>query len=181
MISSVAIAAPQTISIGPNCFIGGIVTPEHAAAGRDEHLAVVAQVAGEEDHDRDLGELGGLEGDAADVDVEVGAVDLLADPRQARQHGREDADRGDRVAVALEHADAVRAQREDRGGEQDQPDHHPLRLLARQHGVDAVDHHDPHAREHGDEREQVGVGVGQREADHEVRRQAQRRGTAARS
>ncbi len=27
MISSVAIAAPQMISIGPNCFIGGIVSP----------------------------------------------------------------------------------------------------------------------------------------------------------
>ena len=83
------------------------------------------------------------------------------------------ADRGDRVAVALEHAHAPAAQREDRGREQDQPDHHPLRLLAGQHGVDSVDHHDSHAREHRDEREQVGIGVRQRETDHEVRRQAQ--------
>ena len=96
--------------------------PEHAPAGGDEHLAVVAQVAGEEDHDRDLRELGRLEGDAADVDVQVGAVDLLADPRQARQHRHADRDRRDRVAISLEHAHARAAQREDRGGEQHQPD-----------------------------------------------------------
>ncbi len=60
---------------------------EHAAAGRDEDLAVVVEVAREEDHDRHLRELGGLEGDAADVDVEVGAVDLLADAGQAGQDG----------------------------------------------------------------------------------------------
>ncbi len=107
------------------------------------------------------------------MDRQVGAVDLLADARQARQHGHADADRGDRVAVALEHPHPAAPQCEDRGGEQDQPDDHPLRLLASQHRIDAVDHHDPHAREHRHEREQVGVGVGQREADHQMRGQAQ--------
>ena len=147
--------------------------PEHAPPRGHEDLAVVAQVAGEEDHDRDLRELRRLEGDAADVDVEVRAVDLLADAGQARQHRHADADQRDRVAVALEHAHAALAQREDRRREQHQPEHHPLRLLARERRFDAVDHHDPDAREHGHQREQVGVRVGQREADHEVRGQAQ--------
>jgi len=77
------------------------------------------------------------------------------------------------VAVALEHAHAAPTQRDDRGGEQDEPDDHPLRLLARQHGIDPVDHHDADARQHGGEREQVGIGVRQRKADHQMRGQAQ--------
>ncbi len=107
------------------------------------------------------------------MDVEVGAVDLRADAGQARQDRHADPDGGDRVAVALEHAHAAPAQRDDRGGEEDESDDHPLRLLARQHGIDAVDHHDPDAREHGGEREQVGIGVRQRKADHQMRGQAQ--------
>ena len=94
-------------------------------------------------------------------------------PGSARQHRDPDADQRDRVAVAFEHADAALAQREDRRREQHQPEHHPLRLLARERRFDAVDHHDPDAGQDGHEREQVGVGVRQRVADHEVRSQAQ--------
>ena len=65
-----------------------------------------------------------------ELDAEVGAVDLLADPRHARQQQQQQADQRDRVAVALEHAEV--AQQQDRRREQDQPDHEPLRLLARQ-------------------------------------------------
>ena len=107
------------------------------------------------------------------MDRQVGAVDLPADARQPRQHRHRDAHGGDRVAVALEHAHAAAAQREDRGRKQHQADDHPLCLLARQHGVYAIDHHDPDAGEHGGEREQVGVRVRQREADHQVRGKAQ--------
>ena len=64
----------------------------------DQHLAVLAQVAGEEDDDRDLRELGRLEGERADLDPEVGAVDLLADPRQARRQQQQQPDRGDRCS-----------------------------------------------------------------------------------
>ena len=67
--------------------------PEHAPRPDDQHLAVLAQVAGEEDDDRDLRELGRLEGERADLDPEVGAVDLLADPRQARRQQQQQADR----------------------------------------------------------------------------------------
>ena len=106
------------------------------------------------------------------ADAEVGAVDLLADHRHARQQQQQQAGGRDRVAVALEHAEV--AQEDDRRREQDQPDDEPLRLLARERLVDPVDHDEPEAGEHRDEREQVRVGVRQRRADHEVPAQAER-------
>ena len=146
---------------------------EHAAACGDKDLAVVAQVAGEEDHDCDLRELGRLEGHAAEVDREVRAVDFAPDPRQARQERRDDADQGNRVPVALEHAYAPLSQRDHRRREEHQSEDHPLRLLARQHRIDPVDHHDADARQHRRERQDVRVGVGERHAQHDVRQQAQ--------
>ena len=50
-----------------------------------EHLALLAQVRGEEDDERDLPELARLELERADVDPEPRAVDRLADHGQARQ------------------------------------------------------------------------------------------------
>ncbi len=138
---------------------------------RDQQLARVAQVAGQEDDDRDLGELGGLEGQRAELHAEVGAVDALADPGHAREQQEQDPGHRDRVAVALE--DAVVAQQDDRRREQDQPEHEPLRLLAGERLVDPVDHHQPEAGEHREQREQVRVGVGQREAQHDVGDEAQ--------
>ncbi len=79
--------------------------------------------------------------------------------------------RGDRVAVPLEHAQV--AQQQDRRGEQDQPDDEPLRLLARELLVDPVDDDEAEAGEHRDEREQVRVGVRQREAQEQVPGEAQ--------
>ena len=76
MKTSISIAAPQTTSSGPKCFSGGIVRPSDPPRGDREHLALLGQVAGEEDDDADLRQLGGLEGDRADVDAQVGAVDL---------------------------------------------------------------------------------------------------------
>ena len=145
--------------------------PRHAPRSLDQHLPRVAQVGGEEDDDRDLAELGGLEGDRPEVDAQVGAVDLRADPRHARQEEQDQARRGDRVAVALEHAQV--AQQQDGRREQRQADHEPLRLLARQLLVDAVDDDEPEARQHGDQREHVRVGVRQREAQEQVAREAE--------
>ena len=47
----------------------------------DQHVAHVAQVAGQEDDDRELGELGGLELDRAELDGQERAVDLRSDAR----------------------------------------------------------------------------------------------------
>ena len=115
---------PQTTSSGPKCFSGGSVTPKHAPRREHQHLARVAQVAREEDDDRELGELRRLHGQRADVDREVGAVDRR---EQARQQQQADAAERDQVAVALELA--VVAQGDDRRDEQCQADHEPLRLL----------------------------------------------------
>ena len=136
-----------------------------------EDVAGLAQVAREEDDDPELRELGRLELDRAELDREEGAVDLRADARQARQHEQGDAAGRDQVAVALQHV--VVADQQDRGAEEDEPDHEPLRLLARQLRVDPVDQHEPDRRQQGGEREQVRVGVGQARADEQVRDDAQ--------
>jgi hypothetical protein len=68
----------------------------------------------------------------------------------------------------------VVAQRDDRRREDDQPDDEPLRLFAREVLVEAVEHDEAEAGQHRDEREEVGVGVGQRHAQHEVCGQAER-------
>ena len=136
----------------------------------DEHLTRVVEVARQEDDDRDLGELGGLELDRADLHRQEGAVHLLADPGQARKEQERQTARGDGVAVALE--DAVVAQENDRCDEQHQSDDEPLRLLARELLVDPVDHHQPERGEHRGEREQVRVRVGKARADEDVREHA---------
>ena len=79
--------------------------------------------------------------------------------------------RRDQVAVALEHV--VVADQEDRGAEEDEPDHEPLRLLARELGVDPVDEDEPDRRQQRGEREQVRVGVRQPRADEQVGDDAQ--------
>ncbi len=139
---------------------------------RRQRLSVVTQVGGQEDHQPELSELGGLEGDPRKVNAQVGAVHLLAEvghPRQQQQHQRGD---HDEISVVLELA--VVPQPEHGGGEQRQAQHEPLRLLSRQGGaVDAVDHHDAEAGQHGDQREDEGIGVRQRDADEDVPGQAQ--------
>ena len=87
-----------------------------------------------------------------------------ADPRQARRQQQQQPDRGDRVAVALEHV--VVAQELDRQREEDQAEDEPVGLVAGQAFVDPVDHHQAERGQQRDQREQVGVGVGQ--ADPQV-------------
>ncbi len=132
---------------------------EHPTGPDDQHLAVLAQVAGEEDDDADLRELGWLEGKRADLHPEVGAVDLLTDPRQTRCQQQQQTYPGDRVPVALEHV--VLAQEVDRQGEEDEAEHEPVGLVAGEPLVDPVDHHQPESGQQGNQREEVGVGVGQ--------------------
>ena len=134
-------------------------------------LTRIAQVAGQEDDQSDLGELGRLKDEhAGDPDTEVGAVDLRAQPRHPWQQQQQQRHRHDRVAVALELA--VVPKRDDRDREQRQPQHEPLRLLAREGRIDPVDHHDPEAGQQRDQGEHVRVGMGQRHPDHDVPSQA---------
>ena len=146
--------------------------PEDPPRADDEQLARVAQVAGQEDDQADLGELRRLEDEQArDADPEVGAVGGVADDREARQHHQPQRHGDDHVAVALELA--VVAEGDDRDREQDESEHEPLGLLAGQGRVDPVDHHQAEAGQDGHQREQVGIGVGQRHAQEDVPGQAQ--------
>ena len=78
----------------------------------------------------------------------------------------------DQVPVALEHVVVV--EEGDRQHEEDQADDEPVRLIAGQALVDPVEHHQPDRRQQRDEREQVGVGVGEAEAQEDVRGEADR-------
>ena len=67
--------------------------PQHAARADHQHVAALDQVAGEEDDDAELRELGRLKRERPDVDAQVGAVHLRADPGQPRQQQQADARR----------------------------------------------------------------------------------------
>jgi len=146
--------------------------PHEPPRAEHEHLPRVAQVAREEDDDRDLRELRRLEGERPEVRAEVGAVDLAADPGQPGQDQHPDAGQRDHVAVALEDRDV--AQQDDRRGEQEEARDEPLRLLAGQRLVDPVDDDQAEARQRGNQREQVRVRVRERHAHDDMARNAER-------
>src|SRR5260221_6151215 len=138
----------------------------------DQHLTVLAQVAGEKDDDADLRELGRLEGKRPDLHAEVGAVDLLTDPGQPWRQQQQQPDHRDRIAVALEHV--VVAQELDRQCEEDKAKHEPVRLIAGQALVDPVDHHQPEGGQQGNQGEEVGIGVRQSQPQVDVGSDADR-------
>ena len=76
--------------------------PEVLQASLGEHLPLLAEVAGEEDDQHDLGQLAGLELDSADVHPQAGAVDPLADQRESGQEEEPDRRQPEEVLVALE-------------------------------------------------------------------------------
>ena len=98
--------APQAIATGPRYF------EVHRLEG--QRLAVLDEVAGEEDGEGDLGELAGLEADRPDLDPDLGAADLLAETGHERQQQQHDADEQERVAVAGEVAGPAH---DDEGGD----------------------------------------------------------------
>jgi hypothetical protein len=64
---------------------------EDPARAQHHHLSSVAQVAGQEDDQPDLGELRRLKAQpAGDLDLQVGPVDLLADAREAGEHEQDE-------------------------------------------------------------------------------------------
>ena len=91
---------------------------------------------------------------------------------QPRHHQQDQAAGDDQVPVALE--DEVVLEQDDRRHEEEQADDEPVRLIAGEGLVDPVEHHQPDRREQGDEREQVRVGVGQPDAQEDVRGEADR-------
>ena len=78
---------------------------------------------------------------------------------------------GDRVAVALERAVVAQEARSSRQ-KSSRPNTNHCACSRASSLVDPVDHHQPERGEHGDEREQVRVGVRQPRADEDVREHA---------
>ena len=139
------------------------MTPRIRRASDHHHMPGVAEIAGQEDDEPDLGELGRLEDEQpGDPNAEVCAVDLIAHPGQTRHQQQPQRYSDDQVAILLELA--VVAKDHDRRGEQDEAEHEPLRLLASKRLRDPVYDHDPETGQQRDEREQVGVGVRKRDA-----------------
>ena len=78
MKTSMASDSTHMTSSGPKYLNAGTGTPSTCRCGTDEHDLLVVQVAGQEDDDRQLGELGRLDAEAERVDPELGAVDRRA-------------------------------------------------------------------------------------------------------
>src|SRR5581483_7849576 len=89
-----------------------------------EHLALLPQIAREEDDQRDLRELAGLELQRPDLHPEPRSVDRPADHWQRREHEQADRRDAEEVLVALQHAE-VGAEGEHGGGERRHPDDDP--------------------------------------------------------
>ena len=147
--------------------------PEVLQPSLCEHLALLAQVAGEEDDQEDLRELARLELERADVDPEARAVDGRAEPGQRRQHEQHDRRDAEEVLVALE-LPVVVAQQEERRRERPERDHDPETLAKRVRGVQPVDLGQADARQQPGHRQQVRIGVRDGQAGDEVGREVER-------
>src|SRR5581483_10304308 len=123
---------------------------EHRAAPDDEqrppvlhaalsqHLALFAQVRREEDDERDLPELAGLELQAAEVDPQPRSVHRLADAGQKGHEQQADRAQAEEVLVVLQQP-VVLTQEDERGCEHRHPDDDPEPLLERVRRAEAVD------------------------------------------
>ena len=63
----------------------------HAPGEHRQHLAVLREVARQEQHDHDLGDLARLEGVVADMQPDAAAVNLLAEARNQRRQQQQEA------------------------------------------------------------------------------------------
>ena len=144
------------------------VHAEAPLGGDRQHLALLAQIAGQEDHHQHLGQLAQLHTlTATHRDPQARPVDGSAEHCGEHQqaHGREPDD----VPVALEHP--VVGQEHDDGAEHDAAEGHPQRLLTCQHRVNAVQLGQADSGERGHDGDEVRIAVGRAQAQHEVHHQ----------
>ena len=120
------------------------------AAG--DQLAVVGQVAGEEDGQRQLGELTWLEVDRAEADPDPGAAERAAEPRHERQQQQADAGEQEDPAVAGQVGGPLHDDQRQHEGADGQ--HAPGRLQAGQVFVQPSDHDVADAVKDGGQRQQ---------------------------
>ncbi len=165
----------------PQVAAAGQVDAEHPSSGQGQRVTVQHEVAGEEEHQQDLGQLTGLEAERAEPDPDPGAVDGGAEHRQQRHHQQHQGRETRGVGEGLQ--SAVVAHHDQDEDEQDRAQRHPDQLVARERPdraagggvaeVDAVDDRQTEAVEGGDDRQQHRVGVRREDADHDVAAQAQ--------
>ena len=139
-----------------------------------DQLAVVGEVAGEEDGEGELGELARLEVDRADAHPDACPAERTADAGDERQDEQGDADEQERPAVAGEVGSPLHDG--ERQHEGDDGDDAPRRLQTGEAlGLEAGDHHVADAVEQGDEGEQRRLGAAGEPAHGEVGEEAEQR------
>src|SRR5207253_719626 len=94
-----------------------------------EHLALLAEIGGEEDDQRDLSQLAGLEAERAEVHPESRAIHAQADSRQERHEEEPDRAETEEVLVVLQEP-VIAAQSEQGEREHDDADHDEVEELA---------------------------------------------------
>ena len=128
-------AAPSIASRGASCRSGGNPTPSTRSGVCARSSRLLAQVAGEEQHEQDLRELGRLEADRPPTRIHTArAVDHGAGRvgRQDREREQRERERAAQIAVALEHAEV--GQQHQHGDEHRDADRDPQGLVARERG-----------------------------------------------
>ena len=165
----------------PEVASAGEVDPCEPPTGQGQRVPVQDQVAGEEDHQADLGDLTGLEAERPDVDPDPGAVDRRAQERHQREEQQDD--RGEPEGVGERLEPPVVADDHEDADEQRDADGHPDQLvlgegvgvgvLLQVRQVDPVDDREAEPVECADDRQQDRVGVRREEPDHDMAGDAQ--------
>ena len=144
--------------------------PQDPAVRHRQQLPLLAQVAGQEDHQQQLCELARLHLHAAHPQPQLGAVDGRA--HQHRDHQQRHRRHAQRVLVRLQLA--VVSDQQDQGQEPAQADHDPDRLIPGQQRVQAIDLGQAHRRQERRQRQQPGIRVRQPRAQPQVRHEVER-------
>ena len=134
------------------------------AVGDGEQLAVLGQIACQEQDDKDLGELAGLNGKAGDANPQLRARDRGAD--KDGQHEQNDADDAKGVLVAHDHVEVFHQRK--RAYHQGNRDKQNDELGDGKRGRQARHKRDTDARKHKDDGQDGRVGAGCQDAHGDV-------------
>ena len=147
--------------------------PEVLQSSLCQHLALLAQVPGEEHDQEHLRELARLELERADMHPEASAVDRGAEPGHCRQDEQPDRRQAEEVLVALE-PPVVAVERVQRDRERGQGNHDPEALAECVGGVEPVDLGQADAGQQARHGQQIRVGERHGQPRDEVCREIER-------
>ncbi len=135
---------------------GEVEGPDSPSSGGDQ-LAVIGEVSGEEQRQRDLGEFAGLEVDRTEADPDPRPAFGVADARHERQQQQRRADRQEAPLVAGQVARSLDDHQRDHVG--DDCHERPRRLQPRGAFTEPGDHDVPDAVQQRSERQDRAVGT----------------------